>query len=276
MQFTQNRVSWLAILILTWITAGCGSSTKAPDKPAPRTVDGGYIIFVASAEHRSSDRALFLAQGAVTQDIANECSFAPKGTRIEDRYEAEVGTLRKVWVKAAVSFEDCEAAKNAIDPAEIKKLANGQLTEHLKTYEKFVDEDAESELDPEGVEVAEEGPTAAPGPIQSSPQYFLFRQRIARMKQIVILAPSNVYVANSPQTIQYNNAVAGVSQQVKIYSVKNPTIAASPMTWSAVRNTPEIRQYYGARRPMGISGVRRPMYRARSGPRRQMRRGRRR
>ena len=93
------------------VVAGC--ATESSDRPfsvpewtkAPtRTVDNGYIVYIGSGEDSAKDRASFKAEGAALQDLANECSFVPKGTRLEDRFDKVEGSLHESYAKVAVEF----------------------------------------------------------------------------------------------------------------------------------------------------------------------------
>lgn len=128
----------LSLLILMGCSSGGHHSESSESRPVwttqpMRTVDQGYIIYLGSGEDSAQSQAYFKAQSEAIENIANECSFAPKGARTEDRYDETLDYGKhRVYVKAAVTFADCEAAQKAVDPEEIKKLANIQFAEELK------------------------------------------------------------------------------------------------------------------------------------------------
>src|SRR4051794_24411710 len=97
--------SLLAACLFSCVLSACASPGTAVDaqtpppwarQPSP-TVEGGYIVYVGSGEDRDGERARRKAEAQALGDLANECSFAPKGTRIEDRFERLDGTLRQAF-----------------------------------------------------------------------------------------------------------------------------------------------------------------------------------
>src|SRR6202042_1536036 len=100
-----------------------------------RTVDNGYIVYVGAVEDISSERAQFKAEGLALEDLANECSMIPKGTRIEDRYMAKGDHDSTAYVKLALEFQECDQARHAVNPDDIRKVANVAFTDQLKKYQ---------------------------------------------------------------------------------------------------------------------------------------------
>ena len=264
--FTNTLIVIVALLGFS----GCTSTPKTPPPPAgepawvrqpARTVDGGYIIYVASSEDRVLDKAEMKAQAAAIQDVANECSFAPKGTRLEDRYDNSLGILHRVYAKVAISYQDCQDAQNALDPEVIKRLANVALTEQVKRYQDAVDNEAYevAENDNEGMNPELANTTGAPGPIHDQVHFFVVRQQIAYAKEVVILASSETYSSGSPQAMQFTQVVAPVATQVRTYQTANPAVASTTQSWSSLPARPAVPALAGVhgmrRSPPHVSGL---------------------
>jgi hypothetical protein len=246
----------LFLTILASCSSGPKSAGRVDGEPAwihqsARTVDGGYIVYVASSEDRSLDKAQLKAQSAAIQDIANECSFAPKGTRLEDRYESTAGILHRVYAKAAVSYQECEEAQKATEPGEIRKLANVAFTEQVKRYQDAIDEESNaSDSDNEGLNPALASTSAPAGPIRDSMHFLVVRQQVAYAKELVILSPPSAYASGSQQAAQFAQAVKPAAVQVQNYQAQNPAMKSSAQSWSSLRSKPLVP------RLAGVKGVR--------------------
>src|SRR5947209_3047805 len=95
---------WVAACAAAW--AGCAGGRTAADSVAPgwvhqaaRTVEGGYIVYLGEVEDQAPERARFKAEAAAIQDLANECSFAPKGARVEDHFDQPTGVIHHAYAK---------------------------------------------------------------------------------------------------------------------------------------------------------------------------------
>jgi hypothetical protein len=253
------------------LAAGCSSGPKTgPDSGAPawvgqpaRTVDNGYIVYVGTGEDRTPERARFKAEGMAEQDLANECSFVPKGARIEDHYDTTAEGQHKSYAKLAIEFRDCEQAKGALDPAEIRKVANVAMTEQVKKYQEMIGENEEdlAQNDNEDVNpaVADTKTPSSPRPIQNPSQFFFVRQVVAYQKQVVILSPPSTYAPGTPQYTQFVSHVTPASSQVQQYEAANPGIKNWPRTWSATpRRLNLARQPHNARPTGPRGGIRQP------------------
>ena len=248
------------------LTTGCSSKPTKPDNGEPewihasaRTVDNGYIVFVSSGEDRFGERARFKAEGAALQDLANECSFVPKGARLEDRFERmkpsepanenpQGEVLHEAFAKVGIEFQVCEEAKKTIDPEAVRKIANVAMTSQVQKYQDMVGEPNDLEVDPELTKTASVTAPANPnqttsgavggysGPpplIHSDEHFFLVRQEVAYQKQTVILAPPATYQPNTPATQKYMTLVQAPTEHLAVYEKSNPTITKSPQTWSS-------------------------------------------
>ena len=223
---------------------GC-SSPPPPAREMPawvngpaRTVDGGYIVFVGSGEDHSSDHAATKAEGAALQDLANECSLIPLGTRLEDRATKSEGALRTAYAKVAVEFEVCEEAKHARTPERVRQVANVAMTEQLKRYQDLVDE-------PTQVAVLDEGPPLPAAPTAGAPppprinddfQYFVVRQQVAYEKQMVVLSPPTAFAPGSVESQQFAGRINASQPSLSSYEAAHPKPRASAATWTQYRS----------------------------------------
>lgn len=251
MRLRDFRLS-LPSLGLIVLSAACSSGPKTTPNDPPqwtrqptRTIDGGYIVYVGSGEDRSPDQARFKAEAMALQDLSNECSFAPKGTRIEDRFSESEGVLYRSFAKVAVEYQDCETAKNAVTPEDIRTLANASLTEEVKRYQDKVDNPEDVESAPLTVASNESSsPSSSPSRstsgatvagINSPVQFYVIRQQVLFVKQDVILAPPAQYPPGAPATTQPIQTVAMASQSVRQYEQANPQLRTTPASFSKGR-----------------------------------------
>jgi hypothetical protein len=245
------------LFVLAFLLLSCSSTPSAPPAPAwisqpARTVDGGYIVYVASSEDRSADQARFKAESQAYEDLANECSFPPKGARMEDNYLKPIGTQSEVFVKVAVDFQTCEEAKQAIQPEDIRKLANVAMTDEIKKYQNEYEkepQDEDEEEQEQGNQPSNETQAvlyaqSAPPPVYvSSPtQFYIVRQQVWYAKQDVILSPPTAYQPGTPQSTNFVNQVQAPVQKVQQYEAANPTVRSSPQTWSTTHQQ-AVRSY---------------------------------
>ncbi len=232
-----------AIVLL--LLSGCASEPKvtSPEwiRTPTRTVDSGYIVYVGTGEDPSPEKSKFKAESAALQDLANECSFPPKGTRIEDHFQEKSGTLTLTYAKVGISFIDCDAAKSANDTETIRKVANVSLTEELKQYQDLVyapsengenDETHSSEVNPMANSLS------APPEVTTSDHYFVVRQRVAFIKRDVILEPTSIPVATtgSPQPRivgpDLTKRLELANSSLRTYETSHPEVKNWHHSWS--------------------------------------------
>lgn len=273
----DRGLKWIILLSVIPGFMGCSSSSTSSEDRAPprwiqqstRTVDQGYIVYVAVAEDRSIERAFFKAESQAIEDIANECSFPPKGSRLEDRFDDTVGILHRVYVKMALTYEECDAAQQASNPEKVRELASIPMTEELKRYQDLVEtENGDSQevasADSTGSGDGSVSNVGAASTIHTSGQYFVARQQVAYMKEVVILSPPGAYPPGAPRTIEWSRNVSTVSQQVHNYNQEHPEIRSSSNSWSGYRSQTHVQtqrpmalrrmQVRETGRPMGQSG----------------------
>lgn len=245
------------------------SCSQTPSKPPPpqdpewitgpaRIVEGGYIVYVGTAEDSSLEKAKLKAQGQALEDLANECSLIPKGTRVEDRFSKQPNYLHQSFVKIGVEFQLCEKAKNANSPDSIRQIANATFTEELKKYQDFMEtgelSSAKNEVQPpeEWMQEADSASAGASGFRDSTTtsarvenvqvQYFVTRQTIVYQKQIVVLSPPQYFAPGSPETAGFTRNLQTQNQNLTQIIAQNPSLPKSPTPWSRIPDKPVLQR----------------------------------
>ena len=245
----------LALTVLSGVMlAAC--SSEPPKPPAPewlhrqtRTIDNGYIIYIGHSEASSQQRAQLQAEGVALEDLANECSVIPKGARVEDRYDEKTKSGHVVYVKLGVEFQECDQASKAIDPQQIKVVANIAFTEQLKRYQDL----NETGDMPDSTEVAQVSPPSdvRPAPAQgawsSDTHFYVVRQYVAYQKEVVVLSPPGSYQPSSPESTHFITQVQPAATQVASMQTQNPALKTNPQPWSSIPDRPHLE------RPAGLA-----------------------
>ncbi len=240
-------MSWSFVpVFLTGLFASCTSAPPAnlaPDwtRQTARSVDNGYIVYVGKVEASRADDAQFKSEGLALEDLANECSMIPKGTRIEDRYLETTKTGYAADTKVALEFQQCDEASKAVDPALIRKLANVNFTEQLKKYQDLEETGFRSDDDGSAITPPTEI-TAAPeqGTWTPATHFYVTRQYVAYQKEIVVLAPASAYTPGSKEEIEFRRAVGPATDQIQGMVQKNPQLKAAPTPWSRISDRPKF------------------------------------
>lgn len=241
----KNKIRFFTSLVSGFLIVvfllNCSSSSKSdiPDwaKEPSRVVDNGFIVYLGSSTASSAERAQIKAEGVALEDLANECSLIPKGTRVEDRYVTSERDSRSydftAYVKIAIELQDCDQARHTNDPAEIKKIANLPFTKQLKRYQDLIEtgelpDASKSQEVPPPAEVA--AMPAREAEWNDSVHLQVTRQYVAYQKEIVILSPADSYRPSSPESKKFVSAVAPASEQVLHIEEKQPALRAQ--SWS--------------------------------------------
>jgi len=194
------------------------------------------------------ERANFKAEASAIQDLANECSFVPRGARTEDRAEQPIGAIHRAFAKVAISFQDCEEAKSSNDPETIRKLANVSYAEELKRYQAVVDqpEDTTSDESVAGAGGAIYNRYPPPASIDSPVRFYVVRQQVVYMKQDIILSPPQAYPPKAPQTLAITQHLGTFATRVQNFETIHPALKTATQSYSSVR--PSIRSSNHAQR----------------------------
>jgi hypothetical protein len=221
------------------LLAGCATAPTVPDwttEPA-RSVDNGYIVYTGSGQEPDPNEAQLAAEGTAIQDLANECSFVPKGARAENHFRVKTKDGFEAYASVAVDFQTCEEAQHALQPEEIRNLASSPFMDELKRYQELIGNPSE----PVSAAASAQNPGAPPA-VASDVDFFYARQYVFYQKQAVIFAPPGAYAPGSVETQAYLGRVTPVIRPMQAYYAQNPRLRSAPTTWSAVE--PQVRQRY--------------------------------
>ncbi len=237
----------LAVVCFLIFTSACSSEPTLPPAPdwtrqASRMVDNGYIVYVGKGEASRADDAQFKAEGSALEDLANECSMVPKGTRVEDRFLITTKTGYTSYTKVALELQECDEATKATEPQSIRKIANINFTSQLKKYQDLQETGFRTEAQ-DGEEI--EAPTeiaAAPsqGTSNDHVHFYMTRQYIAYQKEVVVLAPPSAYQPGSKENVLFNQQVVPATQTVASLEQKDPTLKTAPTAYHDVPNRPKM------------------------------------
>lgn len=243
------------LLPLALTLASCASEQKkiAPEwtRQPTRVVDGGYVVYVGSAAAPSADRASFKAEGVALEDLANECSLLPKGTRVEDRYSESGAHEAVAYVKVAVEFQDCERGRAALTPDAIRTVANVPFTAQLKRYQDLMET---GELPAAGaVPLVEPSVASEPAPtrdarVSEETHFYVTRQYVTYQKELVVLSPPDAYASGSPESKRFVSAIGEPARQLVVMEKANPAWKSAPRPWSHLTERPELPRPAGLRR----------------------------
>jgi hypothetical protein len=241
-----TRIAPIFVILLACSSAPVQQGPAWIHQPA-RTVDNGYIVYVASAISTDTEKAQFKAEGLALEDLANECSFVPKGTRVEDRYveKKDEKAPYTAYVKLGLEFQECDKAQKTIEPTEIKKLASLPFAEQLKRYQDY-DETGEMSGKTEVAQVEplkEIPPAPAADPHWASGMHFyVTRQYVAYQKEVVILSPPATYAVASPESHAFVQSMTAPTAFIQKSREENPTLKNQPQTWSQLAHKPNLQR----------------------------------
>ena len=231
--FKRFAVRFFSVLSLTGLSA-CGTASywsglTHPNKewveqPA-RSIENQDLIFVNSAVDPARSRAEFNAVSKALEDLANECSFIPKGTHLEDRADTQNPDGFVVSVKLVIADKLCEQAKKDLIPEIIKRNANRGYAEQLQKYQL----ENRSGFNDKRLSRREANL------IHDDIEFFEMRQKIALLKTDIILPSKNhdeVGLKHSQEVLQILSEEFAATHN---YEVANPTLKSSSLTWSKVQ-----------------------------------------
>ncbi len=262
----KPRIIRLRLLLLILFLFYCGCTTSAPDRERPkwidgptRTVDNGYIVYIGTGEEIADSQAQLAAEGLAIQDLANECSFIPKGTRVEDRYSEKLNNTYKAYAKIAIEVSACDEAAKITDPNEVKSMASQPFTEELQRFEDSIQGHSDEVVDADVPEKQLTRPEGAQ--FSSEDHYYMARQYIVYQNQAVILAAPGYYAPGTPAYVNYTTHVRPVIMGVQSYSAQNPQVRNNPRTWSTMASQLRVtrpQSFNPNSRPYGNRSLRPP------------------
>ena len=255
----SDRWTAASLLIATLITA-CSSGPRPQEKPnsdsvpawvrqPTRVLNGANLEYVGIGEDRTEANARFKAEAFALQDLANDCSFVPIGTRIqEDHFDESVGVLHRSFARVSVGVHECQSARAATTRSQIRGLADVRLSTEVDRYQKQYDP-------PEPVEASPLLTTPErniSGPIPDSALFVVVRQQLALAKEKVIRDP----MANMPKnTAKAARMISAFEQSNSKVWTGSVAFSAGRPNWlnhqpSAVRDTVEERARLSEKYPV--------------------------
>jgi hypothetical protein len=234
--------------IFSALISSCATSPTSPPGPEwihqpTRSVDNGYIVYIGHGEGPNPEIATFRAEGGALEDLANECSMIPKGTRTEDHFVEKTQSGSSAYVKVALEFQQCHEAQNSVDPEAIKKIANTSYTSQLKRYQDY-EETGFMSASQEGppIEPPAEFPEAPAREARwdDATHFYVTRQYVAYQKELVILAPPQSYTPGSVESQKLKAALAPATQNLVALQSKDPGLALHPQPWSQWKDRPHV------------------------------------
>jgi hypothetical protein len=273
-RWKKSRLLLFCFVLLIFATGGRLNADDAPAwiQDPTRTVDAGYLVYIGTSEDSLTDTARFKSEAAALEDLANECTFLPKGTRIEDHFQVAGANGFHAYSKVSLTLEECEQAQNTTDPDQIRALANTEMTETLKRYHDLIDNPtsltpANAATDVELGDALSQTTYTPPQPwgtsaphwkgtvvINSPWQYFVVRQQIAYWKTVVVLSSPGLYAPGTELRSGFEVGLQRVNAQRVSYEHVNPSVRSTSSAWSNVRANP------GA--PLAPAVIRRPAERS--------------
>ncbi len=202
-----------------------------------RNFEKQNIVMVSLAKAASQNTAKFNAEAQGLEDLANECSFIPKGTHLADQVVLSEQGQVTVFVKFIVAKTICENAKISIKFQEIWPLVNYGYTEQILKYhaenEKSIVAKG-SALGPlQKVELILNSENASI--VRDDNDFFMTRQQISFLKQATLLAgrglfPEKAFDIEKMQSVLVQK-IAAAGEYEKI----NPALKSSSITWTMVK-----------------------------------------
>ncbi len=209
-----------------------GHSNKDWVLQPARSVDEQTIVYVSSASGISKSAAEFVAVSKALEDLANECSYTPKGTHLEDRVESKQVDQFVVAVKLVVSVKNCDQAKKDLLPEDIQHNANRGYADQIQKYQLEKTPNFVAQIPNVSVQSPlAQAATQETKVIHDDAEFFEVRQKIALVKQSFILN-ANISSLNLKQSIEnLKEELAGT----QLYEEANPALKSSSLTWSKVQ-----------------------------------------
>ena len=231
--FKKYIIGFLSVLSLAGLSScGTASYLSALTHPSKdwvqqpvRSIDGKDLVFVNSASDPVQARAEFIAVAKALEDLANECSYIPKGSHLEDRADTKRPEGFSVAVKLVIEDQLCEQAKKELLPENIKRTSNRGYTEQLQKYQ----------LERNLALSEEPASRRENNVIHDDNDFFEMRQHIALLKTEMILAGKDLDQLGLKHQQEILQTLSEEFAAAHTYEVANPTLKSSSLTWSKVQ-----------------------------------------
>jgi hypothetical protein len=184
-------------------------------RQSARATENGSLVFVESEDDVDPALARAKAEGLALADVANECSLVPRGARFEAQYLAKTSHLAQAHVKLRVPATACEAAKRANTSASVRGLGDAEAAARVRLFQ---ERNGEPRL-----EDARAGDEAL--------AYMIARQRLALLKQQVLLVP-----AGAGEEASFAEKVVALARDVERLEGSREQLKQSAQPWSHYRH----------------------------------------
>ena len=217
--------------------ASLGIQNKSCIEQPGRSYENQNLVMVSSAKSNTESSAKFNAESQALEDIANECSFVTKGTRVDDQLAKREGNEVTVFVKIIVERSLCEEAKKSIKPQEIQKLSNLGYAEQILKNQIENEKKITFKSPPPNAKQKVELILAAehPSMIHDDGDFFMARQQIAFLKQATLLSTQGLFSQKLIESDKMRFVLAQKIQAAQDYETLNPALKSSAMTWSTIK-----------------------------------------
>ncbi len=231
----------LLFVALVWsgLTLGCASysildQNKTWMDEAGRHFENRNLVMVSAEKSPSEAVAKFKAEAKGLEDLANECSFVPRGTHIEEEITQKTKDQFIVFAKLVIDHSICEEAKKSLKFSEIESLANLGYTEQILKNQS-------QNPEPNNSKISSMSPKQKVERILSSDEsnvvgddgdFFMERQQIAFLKEAILLSSRGLYPKKLVISDKMTAVLAQKIQAVQSYEAANPALKSSSVTWS--------------------------------------------
>ena len=202
-----------------------------------KSVEGQKLIFVGADISGSEENSKFKAEAKSLENLANECSFVPKGTYLADQLMTKTDGQTRVIVKLVVDMNLCEQARNSILPNDIEGLINFGYTEQIQKFqeenEKQITYSAPPPSAKQKVEMILNSDSVAL--VRDDDDFFLVRQQAAYLKQIILMSKRGKLPTGLINFERVFGVLSEKTSAIRAYEKINPVLKSSSMTWSTVK-----------------------------------------
>lgn len=213
-----------------------------------RSFESKNLVIVSTALGSTAASAKFKSEAKGLEDLANECSFVPKGTHIEDEVTQKSYDQFIVFSKIVIEEKFCETGKRLLQLAEIEQMANLGYTEQilknqLQSEKPVVQPPVSSKLPK--LTSATKVPPMSPrqkierllssdeaSVIHDDGDFFMTRQQIAFLKQAILLSAKGLYPKNLVLSDKMTSVLSQKILATRNYEAQNTALSSSSVTWS--------------------------------------------